>query len=141
MPTIEERVTALETAMAAIQGEGDYELSKAGETIDAILGGIEHAAIYHGRNTITVSDTSIQVASVNLSLGFSASATTKVVATVRFDSAPTPYNNVVLTLHRIGSVLMASITAGYNVPGPGGTTTYLPKGSFIVDWICFDKGD
>ncbi len=138
MPTIEERVAALETAVAAIQGEGDYELSKAGETIDAILGGIEHAAIYHGRDTITVSDTGTAFAFVNLSLGFSASATTKVVAAVRLDSAPTPYNNVILTLHRSGNTLMASITAGYNVGG--GTTCDLPRGRYQIDWICFDKG-
>ncbi|MBQ7071714.1 MAG: hypothetical protein IJM87_10625 [Ruminococcus sp.] len=139
MPTLEERVTALETVVAAIQGEGDYELSKAGETIDAILSGIEHAAIYHGRDEITVSDTSTAMAFVNLSLGFSASATTKVVAAVRYDSAPTPYNNVILTLHRSGSTMIASITAGYNVAG--GTTRYLPRGSYPIDWICFDKGD
>ncbi len=139
MPTIEERVTALETAVAAIQGEGDYELGKAGETIDAILGGIEHAAIYHGRDTITVSESSTQVASVNLSLGFTAKASTKVVATVRLDAAPTPYNNVMLTLHRNSNVMIASIIAGYNVAGS--TTCYLPKGSYIIDWICFDKGD
>lgn len=140
MPTLEERVAALETAVAAIQDVDEYELGKAGETIDAILNGIEHAAIHHGRDTITVSSSPIAsiAESVSLSLGFSAKSTTKVVASVRKDDAPTPYNNVILTLHRYNNAVIASITAGYNEAG--GTTRALPTGTYYIDWICFDEG-
>jgi hypothetical protein len=140
MPTLEERVAALETAVAAIQDVDEYELGKAGETIDAILNGIEHAAIHHGRDTITVTVSSGSIAeSVSLSLGFSAKSTTKVVASVRKDDAPTPYNNVILTLHRFNNAVIASITAGYNESG--GTTRALPTGTYYIDWICFDEGE
>jgi len=135
--TIEERVEQLEAQVAQLTGEGTYTLGKAGETIDAILDGIETAAIYHGSETITVAsgDTT---GSTALALGFKATAATQVVASVRHSGAPTPFNNPVLTLHFTTGMIYAYITAGYNTAQD---IKPLAAGTYYIDWIVLDKGE
>ncbi len=139
--TIEERVEQLEAQVAQLTGEGDYTLLKSGETIDAILDGIETAAIYHGSDMI-VSDGSSSSAMTALSLGFTATENTKVAATVRKAGGPSPVSNAVLQLYyTTGGRIYANLTPGYNHPSSGGfDTVSLPSGTYYIDWIVIDKG-
>ncbi|MBR1561579.1 MAG: hypothetical protein IJ645_00070 [Ruminococcus sp.] len=138
--TIEERVEQLEAQVAQLTGEGDYTLLKSGETIDAILDGIETAAIYHGSDTV-VSDGSSSSATAALSLGFTATENTKVAATVRKAGGPSPVSNAVLQLYYTAGRIYANLTPGYNHPSSGGMETVpLPSGTYYIDWICIDKG-
>lgn len=140
MPTLEERVAALETQMTQIAGAGDYELAQPGETIDAILAGIRAAATYHGSETVTVGSGEA-MAGATLSLGFSPTANTKIVGSVRRSGAPTPLTGVLLTFHYI-SVGSRSIYANLSHGGNDVQTTHnLPAGTYYIDWVCIDTGE
>ena len=88
-----------------------------------------------GRATLTVTG-SPTLATVDLSLGFTPTASTRIVASVLVASSPTPYNNAVLTLHYNSSKIIASLTAGGN---SGQTLNSLTNGTYYIDWIVLSQ--
>lgn len=133
--TLEERVEQLEAQVAQLTGEGDYTLGKAGETIDAILDGIETGAIYHGTHTVTVEEATIMV-SGTLSLGFTPTADTAIVASLRRAGAPSPVGYQLNLLYITGRLYYTIVWGG----NTGADTQSVPSGTYYIDWICIDKG-
>lgn len=88
-----------------------------------------------GRATLTVTG-SPSIATVDLSLGFTPTASTRIVASVLVASSPTPYNNAVLTLHYTSNKITASLTAGGN---SGQTLNPLVNGTYYIDWIVLSQ--
>ena len=97
---------------------------------------LESMIIATGRNTVTVSNSTTVTGVVDLSLGFTPTASTRVVASVMYEGNHTPYNNAILTLHYYSSKITASLTAGYN---QGQTLRYLTQGTYYIDWIVTSK--
>ena len=97
---------------------------------------LESMIIATGRNTVTVSNNTTVTGVVDLSLGFTPTANTRVVASVMYVGNYTPYNNAILTLHFYSSKITASLTAGYN---EGQTLRHLAQGTYYIDWIVTQK--
>ena len=73
---------------------------------------LENTIIETGRNTVTVSTSTVVTGVVDLSLSFTPTASTRVVASVMYVGNHNPYNNAILTLHFSSSKITASLTAG-----------------------------
>lgn len=135
--TLEERVAALEEQMAAIQGEGDYTLNRSGETIDAIMDGIEDAAIYHGTQVVEVTTNPNYVDGYfTLPAGFTPTIDTKIVASLRIERNPGPFGLCLNVNYHSGRLRYMIFWGGITGVDMGS----IPNGTYYVDWICIDKG-
>ena len=133
--TIEERVEQLEAQVAQLTGEGDYTLLKSGETIDAILDGIETGAIYHGTQTVEVKEATVMVFG-DMTLGFTPTAKTAVVASLRRATGPGPVGYQLNLLYTAGRLYYTIVWGG----NTGVEMQSVPSGTYYIDWICIDKG-
>jgi hypothetical protein len=96
-----------------------------------------------GTETITSSSSS-SFLNTKLSLPFTPTINTRIVATLRRAGTPGPFINYCLTLlYSQTSATNASITAvicaGQNASGSPSAT--LPSGTYYVDWLVLDKGE
>ena len=138
--TIEERVEQLEAQVAQLTGEGTYTLGKAGETIDAILDGIETGAIYHGTQEVTSDGTAYRLVG-QLSLGFTPTRNTVVAASLRRGASPNP-TGYGYTLELLwAGMLYYHIFWGGNRPDTTSANLHVDAGTYYIDWIVLDKGE
>lgn len=118
-----------------------YNLNFSGEQVNTAIGNA--LSLISGTETITNSSSS-SFLNTKLSLPFTPTINTRVVATLRIAGTPSPFRNYCLTLlYSQTSATNASITAvicaGQNASGFPSAT--LPAGTYYVDWLVLDKGE
>lgn len=118
-----------------------YNLNFSGEQVNTAIGNA--LSLISGTETITNSSSS-SFLNTKLSLPFTPTINTRVVATLRIAGTPSPFRNYCLTLlYSQTSATNASITAvicaGQNASGSPSAT--LPAGTYYVDWLVLDKGE
>lgn len=132
-PTLEE----LAERVAALENAAKYTLRYSGEQIDALLDIITERGFESGREKVTVKNkTAYQL--VKLPLSFSATDSTRILASVKSPNFSNPYNNICVTVMRNGGSMYAELAAGPNVPGPT-FAAYLPTGDYYVDWLVIGR--
>lgn len=132
-PTIEE----LAERVAALENVAEETLGYSAQEIDDICDIVTMRDFTAGRSEIIVSGKQVS-ATVSLSLGFTPTTSTMVLATVRKDDAPSPYENFCLNLRLNSSQMYAQLTMGPNVTGPT-FVSYLPLGKYYIDWLVIRR--
>jgi len=75
---------------------------------------------------------------IKLSLPFTPTAKTKVIASLRMLSVPTPMQNICMTIREYSNEMYANLVMGNN---DSGENLYaIPNGTYYIDWIVIDKG-
>lgn len=118
-----------------------YNLNYSGEQVDEAIG--KALPLIAGTETITNSGSSSLI-NKKLSLPFTPTINTRIVATLRRAGTPSPFLNYCLTLtynqtSATNASIYAVICAGQNASGSPSAT--LPAGTYYVDWLVLDKGD
>lgn len=118
-----------------------YNLNYSGEQVDEAIG--KALPLISGTETITSSSSSSLI-NKKLSLPFTPTINTRIVATLRRAGTPSPFLNYCLTLtynqtSATNASIYAVICAGQNARGTPEST--LPAGTYYVDWLVLDKGD
>ncbi|WP_124100878.1 hypothetical protein [Ruminococcus sp. Marseille-P6503] len=118
-----------------------YNLNFSGEQVDEAIG--KALPLISGTETITSSSSSSLI-NKKLSLPFTPTINTRIVATLRRAGAPSPFLNYCLTLtynqtSATNASIYAVICAGQNASGAPSST--LPAGTYYVDWLVLDKGE
>lgn len=118
-----------------------YNLNYSGEQVNTAIGNA--LPLISGTETITNSSSS-SFLNTKLSLPFTPTINTRIVATLRRAGAPSPFLNYCLTLtynqtSATNASIYAVICAGQNASGTPEST--LPAGTYYVDWLVLDKGD
>ena len=118
-----------------------YNLNYSGEQVDEAIG--KALPLISGTETITSSSSSSLI-NKKLSLPFTPTINTRIVATLRRAGTPSPFLNYCLTLtynqtSATNASIYAVICAGQNASGSPSAT--LPAGTYYVDWLVLDKGD
>lgn len=118
-----------------------YNLNYSGEQVDEAIG--KALPLISGTETITSSSSSSLI-NKKLSLPFTPTINTRIVATLRRAGAPSPFLNYCLTLtynqtSATNASIYAVICAGQNASGAPSST--LPAGTYYVDWLVLDKGE
>ena len=118
-----------------------YNLNYSGEQVDEAIG--KALPLISGTETITSSSSSSLI-NKKLSLPFTPTINTRIVATLRRAGTPSPFLNYCLTLtynqtSATNASIYAVICAGQNASGAPEST--LPAGTYYVDWLVLDKGD
>lgn len=118
-----------------------YNLNYSGEQVDEAIG--KALPLISGTETITSSSSSSLI-NKKLSLPFTPTINTRIVATLRRAGTPSPFLNYCLTLtynqtSATNASIYAVICAGQNASGKPEST--LPSGTYYVDWLVLDKGD
>ncbi len=118
-----------------------YNLNYSGEQVDEAIG--KALPLVSGTETITSSSSSSLI-NKKLSLPFTPTINTRIVATLRRAGTPSPFLNYCLTLtynqtSATNASIYAVICAGQNASGAPSST--LPAGTYYVDWLVLDKGD
>ncbi len=118
-----------------------YNLNYSGEQVDEAIG--KALPLISGTETITSSSSSSLI-NKKLSLPFTPTINTRIVATLRRAGTPSPFLNYCLTLtynqtSATNASIYAVICAGQNASGTPEST--LPAGTYYVDWLVLDKGD
>nr|UVY09681.1 MAG: hypothetical protein [Bacteriophage sp.] len=118
-----------------------YNLNYSGEQVNTAIGNA--LPLISGTETITNSSSS-SFLNTKLSLPFTPTINTRIVATLRRAGTPSPFLNYCLTLtynqtSATNASIYAVICAGQNASGTPEST--LPAGTYYVDWLVLDKGD
>lgn len=118
-----------------------YNLNYSGEQVDEAIG--KALPLVSGTETITSSSSSSLI-NKKLSLPFTPTINTRIVATLRRAGTPSPFLNYCLTLtynqtSATNASIYAVICAGQNARGAPSST--LPAGTYYVDWLVLDKGE
>lgn len=118
-----------------------YILNYSGEQVNEAIGNA--LPLISGTETITNSS-STSFLNTKLSLPFTPTINTRIVATLRRAGTPSPFLNYCLTLtynqtSATNASIYAVICAGQNASGKPEST--LPAGTYYVDWLVLDKGD
>lgn len=118
-----------------------YNLNYSGEQVDEAIG--KALPLISGTETITSSSSSSLI-NKKLSLPFTPTINTRIVATLRRAGTPSPFLNYCLTLtynqtSATNASIYAVICAGQNASGSPSAT--LPSGTYYVDWLVLDKGE
>ena len=118
-----------------------YNLNYSGEQVNEAIGNA--LSLISGTETITNSSSS-SFLNTKLSLPFTPTINTRIVATLRRAGTPSPFLNYCLTLtynqtSATNASIYAVICAGQNASGTPEST--LPAGTYYVDWLVLDKGD
>lgn len=115
-----------------------YNLSFSGEQTDqAIENALQYLPLIYGRETVTrTSSQSSSYLSVKLSLPFTPTNNTIVVATVEVNGAPNPFRDYALVLCYITGSIYATVSKNYYAE----TNNALPSGTYYINWFVLDKG-
>lgn len=118
-----------------------YNLNYSGEQVNTAIGNA--LPLISGTETITNSSSS-SFLNTKLSLPFTPTINTRIVATLRRAGAPSPFLNYCLTLtynqtSATNASIYAVICAGQNASGSPSAT--LPAGTYYVDWLVLSKGE
>ena len=118
-----------------------YILNYSGEQVNEAIGNA--LPLISGTETITNSS-STSFLNTKLSLPFTPTINTRIVATLRCAGEPSPFLNYCLTLtynqtSATNASMYAVICAGQNASGAPSAT--LPAGTYHIDWLVLDKGE
>lgn len=119
-----------------------YILNYSGEQVDTAIGNA--LPLICGTETIT-NPRSSAFLNTKLSLPFTPTINTRIVATLRRAGTPSPFLNYCLTLaynqiSATNALIYAVICAGQNASGSSPSAT-LPAGTYYIDWLVLDKGE
>lgn len=127
-----ERVAALENAVK-------YSLRYSGEQIDEMLDIISERNFECGSEEFKISDGHTSYYNVKIPTSFAVTDSTKILAAVRFDSAYSdPYCAFCYAVTRWQGNAYVNLRKGANLPNAG-STAYLTRGTYHVDWLVIGK--
>lgn len=128
--TLEERVAALESSVAALEAEQEYELRFSGEQTDEA---ISNALKIH-KGTAAVKITGSEAVK-EIELGITGFVPSQVFLSVRGSFTPTPYYNICTAVRYANGKYFAVLCSG---AAKGSSLSYLPTGTFNIDWIAME---
>lgn len=128
--TLEERVAALESSVAALEAEQEYELRFSGEQVDE---SISNALKIHKGTAVYTSSGKDAVKEIELAItGY---VPLQVFVSVRGSFTPTPYYNICVTVRNQSGKYYAVLSMGAN---NGSELVNLPSGTFNIDWLALE---
>lgn len=128
-----ERVAELERRMAS-----SFPLSYSGEEIQSLLDTVNDRGFDCGREVINITGNQIS-ASVKLSLPFTPTKDTRIVAVAHSTYMPYPYENICVVINFGLNSVYAAVSMGTNSPNTGSGSAYLPKGDLNIDWLVIRR--
>lgn len=114
-----------------------YKLGYSGKEVgEAVKNATDYLPLIYGRETVTrTSSQSGNYLSVKLSLPFTPTNNTIVVATVEVNGTPNPFRDFALVLCYVSGSIYATVSKDYYAE-----TNTLPSGTYYINWFVLDKG-
>lgn len=128
--TLEERVAALESTVAELSAEQEYELRFSGEQVDESISNAlkihKGTAVYTSAGKDTVKE---------IELGITGYVPLQVFVSIRGSFTPTPYYNICTAVRYANGKYFAVLCSGAT---KGSSLAYLPTGTFNIDWLAME---